>query len=113
MVEEGGKLEDALWKADNMQIAFADKGDEQQRWINAAEYSDELAPGFRAWYVCMAGCGTGWPRCGTLISSKCWDTFHKDPAASKQRWYCGCCGAKYRTTFGLLSLSAVLLRGSS
>ena len=102
MAEEGAKLEEELRAAANVQIAFADKGDQQQRFVDAADYSDEWVEGMRVWYICQANQGAGWPKCNTLISSKQWGTLHEDPLAPKQRWYCGVCGTRYKTNFGLL-----------
>jgi len=102
MANEGAKAEDALYAASNIQIAFADKGDQQQAFINAADYSDEWAECFRAWYICQAKQGEGWGNCNTLIASKRWDTLHDEPEATWQRWHCGSCGARYKTAFGLL-----------
>ena len=60
----------------------------------------EVLPAFRFFYMCLAG-GAEWP-CYTVIPSKTWSTLHEDPLASKQRWYCVCCGAKYMTKFGMI-----------
>ena len=49
-------------------------------------------------YVCRAGGAT---ECGTLILSVDLDRLKQDPAAAGQHWYCKC-GAKYKTTFGVL-----------
>ena len=94
MAKKGAELEDALQRAAHTQIAFADKGLEKQRFVNAADYSDEWAEGFRAWYICRANQGEGWGSFNTFISSKHWDRFRDDPMATGQRWYCGNCGAR-------------------
>ena len=60
MAAEGARLEDELRAAANVQIAFADKGPDQQRWIDAADYSDEFEPGMRAWYICRSKLGASW-----------------------------------------------------
>jgi hypothetical protein len=54
---------------------------------------------FRSFYICQAG---GANPCLTAISSETWATKHDDPLASKQRWYCICCGALYKTKFGTI-----------
>ena len=54
---------------------------------------------FRSFYICQAG---GADPCLTVISSETWTTKHDDPLASKQRWYCICCGALYKTKFGMI-----------
>ncbi len=74
----------------------------------AAQYSDEwvtLTCGskkghFRAFYLCMSG---GADKCGTVILNKVWLRRREDPLKAKQRWYCGCCGARYKATFGMLT----------
>ena len=38
--------------------------------------------------------------CGTLTISAGWKRMIQDPLATKQRWYCPLCGAKYRVKFG-------------
>ena len=48
MAKEGAELEDRLQRAAHTQLAFADMGPEQQRFVNAADYSDEWEEGFRA-----------------------------------------------------------------
>ena len=48
MAEEGARLEEELLKAANKRIAFADKGDQQNAFCYAADYSDEWAHNFRA-----------------------------------------------------------------
>ena len=82
--------------------------EEHLRYMQAAQYSDEwvcnkkngkVLSAFRSFYICLAG---GAQPCYTVMPSKTWRTFHEDPLASKQRWYCVCCGAKYLTKFGML-----------
>lgn len=80
------------------------------RYMQAAQYSDEwvcnkdskgqVLSAFRSFYICLAG-GADYP-CYTVIPSKTWSTKHEDPLASKQRWYCICCGACYKTKFGMV-----------
>ena len=96
MAERGAQLEEELQRAAQKRIAFADKGDEQDAFCYAADYADEWAENFRAWYICQANQGAGWGTCNTLIESKAWDTLHEDPMATKQRWYCGVCGTSTR-----------------
>ena len=70
--------------------------------MQASQYSDEWAyneNNFRSFYICLAG---GQHPCNTVIPSKTWSTKHKDPLATKQRWYCICCGAKYLVKFGMV-----------
>ena len=85
----------------NTPLAFADKEDATQM-INVAQYYDEWVHSksgcLRAWYVCMAGM----PKCGTVMPSKGWTRRYANIGASKQRWYCVCCGARYKTKFGML-----------
>ena len=54
MAKRGSDLEDELMAAATRQIAFADKGDLQATFVNAADYSDEWAKDFRVWYICQA-----------------------------------------------------------
>ena len=79
------------------------------RYMQAAQYSDEwvcntdskgqVLSAFRSFYICKAG---GADPCYTVIPSKTWSTKHEDPLATKQRWYCNCCGAMYKTRFGMV-----------
>ena len=82
--------------------------EEHWRYMQAAQYSDEwvcnkqngkVLSAFRSFYICLSG---GAEPCGAVIPSKTWRTFHEDPLAPKQRWYCVCCGAKYLTKFGMI-----------
>ena len=86
-------------------LAFATKVD-QRECMNVAQYHDEWIDtgrgGLRAWYVCFSAREKGTETCGTLIPSKLWPRRFDDPGATKQRWYCACCGAKYKTGFGML-----------
>ena len=102
MAAHGAKLEEELQKAAHVRIAFADKGEHQSRFVNAADYADEWAEDFKAWYICHAGQAAGWGNCNTLIQSKLWETLHDDPMATGQRWYCRNCGGKYKTRYGVL-----------
>ena len=80
------------------------------RYMQAAQYSDEwvcnldakgqVTSAFRSFYICMAGGADN--TCYTVIPSKVWATKHVDPLAPKQKWYCNCCGAVYRTKFGMI-----------
>ena len=55
---------------------------------------------YRSFYLCKAG-GVSNP-CYTVMRSDAWRTKHDDPYASKQKYYCNCCGACYKTTFGMI-----------
>jgi hypothetical protein len=76
--------------------------------MQAAQYSDEwvchsdakgvVISAFRSFYICQAHTD----RCMTVTPSKLWKPKHEDPLASQQRWYCACCGAKYKTSFGMV-----------
>ena len=98
----GAELEDKLWEAVIKQRAFEGRGTEQQRFVDAADYSDAWAPDVKVWYICRCNQGAGWGCCNTLIESKEWDRFHADPLATGQRWYCGNCAGKCRLKYGLL-----------
>ena len=84
--------------------AYSSKGEQQAAFCRAADYADEWFGSFnqklRVYYVCRAGAAE-WP-CDTLILSKEWHRMHKDPMASKQRWYCEECDAKYKTKYGVV-----------
>ena len=109
IVPELEALENKLDKLDTP-LAFASKGDEQQQWLNAADYSDEwslelddqgnVKSAFRVWHVCQGG--PSWNRCYTVIGGKAWTRLHENPLQKGQRWYCVVCGNKYRTKYGVL-----------
>ena len=101
------QLEDSAHTADRP-IGFSSKQQDQWRWWNASTYADcwsevrsggQVIGSFMSWFICRAG---GDSPCGTLIPSRKWSTFQQDLLASKQRWYCVSCGARYKTKFGML-----------
>jgi hypothetical protein len=102
--ERGVMVDRQLDEAMNKWRSFHSKGEEQAAFCRAADYADEwfgnLEEKLRVYYVCKSG-GTEWP-CNTLISSKEWRTLHDDPMATKQRWYCKECNARYATRFGVV-----------
>ena len=107
LCQEGFALEEKLQEAANKQRAFESKGEDQVRFVNAADYADnwvsnEAGDQFNVYYICRCDQGAGWGNCNTLIQSKEWDTLHEDPMAVKQRWYCRNCGGKYKTRYGVL-----------
>ena len=55
---------------------------------------------FRSYYTCQSG-GEGY-ECLTVITSKAWRRRFEDPLATKQRWKCTWCGAKYKTWMGVI-----------
>ena len=55
---------------------------------------------FRALYKCDRKWGE--EICYTFIASSCWQRRFADPLAEGQRWYCTVCGARYKTTSGVL-----------
>ena len=57
---------------------------------------------FRVFYVCGRSWGGGDSICPTMTVSSLWHRLHTDPMATKQRWYCPTCQAKYKTTNGVL-----------
>ena len=57
----------------------------------------------RSFHKCTAKAGDVNGCCGTVIGSKAWLRKLPAPWASGQKWYCNCCGAKYRTTMGMLT----------
>jgi hypothetical protein len=99
------KLDD-LQNSQNCEwLAFASKSD-QGRWLAASAYADEFSSidqgraYFRAYFLCMSG-GSDHP-CMSVMASKAWRRRFDDPLASKQRWFCLYCGARYRVRFGAL-----------
>ena len=56
----------------------------------------------RAWYVCMMDGNGQWDPCGTIMPAKHWLRRFDDVGSSKQRWYCVCCGTRFKTKFGML-----------
>ena len=54
----------------------------------------------RVFYVCNRKFGED--RCNTIIVSSRWRRMFEDPLASKQRWYCTVCGARYKTSNGVM-----------
>ena len=113
LMKEIAELEQKMEETE-LPLAFQTKcvpgSEEHWRFMQAAQYSDEwvcnknikneVTSAFRSFYICLSG-GAEWP-CYTVIPSKTWSTLHEDPLASKQRWYCICCGAKYMTRFGMI-----------
>ena len=107
MCREGFALEEKLREAASRERAFESRGEDQRKFVNAADYADGWVDDgagsqFNVYYICRSDQGAGWPNCNTLIESKQWDRLHEDPNATGQRWYCCNCGAKYRTKFGVL-----------
>ena len=86
-------------------LAYADHPD-QAAMLMASSYADEFARTsdgagyFRCWFMCLAG-GSTWP-CMTVCPSKSWTRRFSDPTASKQRWFCTECSARFKTKFGCL-----------
>ncbi len=102
--EKGLKADQELEEAMNKWRAFHSKGEQQAAFCRAADYADEwfgdLNKKFRVYYVCRSG-----PKdtpCDTLILAKDWKKLHEDPMATKQRWYCEECYARYVTKFGVV-----------
>jgi hypothetical protein len=54
---------------------------------------------YRSFYLCRAG---GANPCYTVMPSDAWRAKHNDPWARKQKYYCNCCNACYKTTFGMI-----------
>jgi len=105
--KEGAELAHNLSKAAKKRRAFESLGKERAAAMAyAADYTDEWyrLPGnsgnFRTFYLC--GRKWGEERCHTLTVSSLWNRLHQDPVASKQRWYCPVCQAKYKVTNGVM-----------
>jgi hypothetical protein len=102
--EKGLMVDKGLDEAMNKWRGFHSKGEAQDAFCLAADYADEwfssLDKKLRVYYVCKSG-GEEYP-CNTLIASKDWRTLHDDPLATKQRWYCKECNAKYMVRFGVV-----------
>ena len=97
-----GRLEEHL---PHLKDLPAHEGDRMDR---AADYTDEWSmvgegehrTGVRVFYVCDRP--VGYDRCPTVIVSSRWQRRWEDPLQTKQRWFCTVCGAKYKTTNGVL-----------
>ena len=105
LLEELEKMEDEIEEL-NKNLAFQGFVDQQQ-CVNVAQYHDEWSMStagsrMRAWYVCMCDGNGQWPPCGTIMPAKHWKRRFDDIGSSKQRWYCVCCGKKYKTKYGML-----------
>ena len=107
-------LEMEALEVDDKYLAFADKGEEQHKYILAASFSDtwteirdasgRLIGGISSWYMCMAMtsyCNTTWQHieCCRLTPSKDWTRKLDDPLASKNPYYCSCY-ARYNHNWG-------------
>jgi hypothetical protein len=78
-------------------IAFANHGTAmQKRFLTAQSFSDEWTNVAGHWYLGDQS------ECATLVLSKRWVRAHSDPLASKQKYYCPCCLAKYVASAGTL-----------
>ena len=106
----GDELRTAQREATQARIRSIEGMTEAEQWQLdfAADYTDEWymvghgesLKAFRSFYVCDAKVGT--EHCGTMTLSSQWTRRHEDPLAQKQRWYCPACGARYKTTSGVL-----------
>ena len=107
-------LEMEALEVDDKYLAFADKGEEQHKYILAASFSDtwteirdasgRLIGGISSWYVCMAmtrWVDTNWKQveCCRLTPSKDWTRKLDDPLAPKNPYYCSCY-ARYNHSWG-------------
>jgi hypothetical protein len=79
---------------------FQMAADYSDGWVEVKSSSGRLLGGFSSFFICRAG-GEGY-ECNTLILNKDWMRKHEDPLATKQKWKCRCCGAKYFTKFGMV-----------
>ena len=96
----------------NVWRAFESKGDEQRKFCEAADYSDQWFSSkrgtFNVYYVCKGMTAWGPPPawlslpCYKMTLSTEWDRLHADPLAEKQRWYCSC-STRYRAGMGVLT----------
>ena len=110
-LDEAKRLEEEISKLVEVEfapLAFAGKAD-QSRYISASTFADEwiAVPNkqggynyFRSYYTCQSG-GEG-NECLTLILSKLWVRRHADPMATKQKYKCTWCNAKYKTWMGVV-----------
>ena len=67
-------------------------------WFDVGEGSARVS--FRALYKCDRKWGD--EVCHTFIASSCWKRRFAEPLSPNQRWYCTVCGARYKTTSGVL-----------
>ena len=66
LCHEGFALEERLREAASKQRAFENKGEEQVRFVNAADYADGWVDDgagnqFNVYYICQSDQGAGWP----------------------------------------------------
>ena len=131
-IEEEYNKQEAEEKAEknNEVMAEAEKKEDQFRnqmeadfadgWVEVKSGSGRLLGGFSSFYICRAG---GEHQCNTLILTKAWDTkaWARTPQdilaprqlAPKQKWFCRCCGASYKTRFGMVVLIRMVGGGDS
>ena len=83
-------------------MAFQDKGEDQEKWVNTADYEDEWLPltsnvKLRHWWLCSANNG-----CRVACPSKLWVMEPGTDETNCKKWYCPCCEAKYKSSGGVL-----------
>ena len=105
LMEKMEKIEDKI-EEHNKNLAFQGFEDQQQ-CVNVAQYHGEWTMSksgsrMRAWYVCMMDGNGQWDPCGTIMPAKHWLRRFEDVGSSKQRWYCVCCGTRFKTKYGML-----------
>jgi hypothetical protein len=88
------------------QLSFKNLAPEvREEMLMASAYDDEYAAtrdktgSFWYYFCCLSG---GSDKCGAVWTSKEWLRLHPQAWATKQRWYCGACNARFRASWGVL-----------
>ena len=74
-------------------------------WRRERRSDGMIKVALRTFHVCMSG-GRVFGPCGTLSPPSCRPMPEDGMTAAimrGERWYCGCCGARYRVSFGVLN----------
>ena len=123
LIEEAYNKQEAEEKAEkNSEVmAEAEKKEDQFRNQMEADFADgrvevksgsgRLLGGFSIFYICRAG-GLD-DECNTVTRHLERATASQDILAPKQKWHCRCCGAGYKTTFGMVAEIRMVGGGAS
>lgn len=75
-------------------------GDYADAWLVLRTSEGKVIGLLAAYYVCNQ-CAEAW-NCFTLILGKQWSQKFTGPLETHQKWYCVCCGTKYKAAMGML-----------
>ena len=79
---------------------------ESSDWTRVRRRDGLIKVAMRTFHVCMSGGGGLVGPCGTLVLASRRPMPDDSMTAAimrGERWYCGCCGARYRVNFGVLN----------